>query len=307
MSFLNKFLFHFHDKSISQLIDQKNYTEFLKHLQNQSNRDDLFYDLSLKYIPEILKDYDKDIHKNKIIWINSFDKADVQYLVNFFNYYLKKTLEKFDPIQTYEMEISKFKKKFKEINFDVLVNYSYFFQWMIINSSPGARLVINNIPYFSSENNYNFTNPNFTQSYINIENDPFALYNKIKKSNQNDQQVARNLFFNLDNKPSEETIDNLIFKINKQGWHTFSNSWKDENVVNSLRGITIKKEEINNSPYEKISEILMHLIQSGLNIEIDYDLIESYVKTYLPKKNDDKKLSNKEIKFINNYIDNRIE
>ena len=112
---------------------------------------------------------------------------------------------------------------------------------------------------------------------------------------------------NLDNKPSEEIIDNLIFKINKQGWHTFSNSWKDENVVNSLRGITIKKEEINNSPYEKISEILMHLIQSGLNIEIDYDLIESYVKTYLPKKNDDKKLSNKEIKFINNYIDNRIE
>ncbi len=304
MSFINKFLFHFHDKSIHQLLVEKNYKEFLNHLKNQRNKENLFYDLSLKYIPEIFSEHDEDAFINKIIWINSFDRDDTQYLVNFLDYYLKNALKDFDPIKNYEFEISKFKKNFKEIDLNILVKFSYFFQWMIANSSTNHKFIINNVPFFSTENNYNFTTPNLTQSYINLENDPFAVYKKIRDHNQNDQQVARNLFLNLDNQPSNETIDNLTFTINKQGWYTFNKSWKDENVINSLRGISVKKSDINDSPYEKFSEILMHLIQSGLNIEIDYDLIDSYVKTFPPEKNDlNFELSNKEVKFINNYID----
>ena len=304
MSFINKFLFHFHDKSINQLLVQKKYKEFFNYLKIQKNKENLFYDLSLKYIPEIFSNYDEEALQNKIIWINSFDRDDTHYLVNFLDYYLKKTSKEFDPIKNYEVEISKFKKKFKEIDLNILVNFSYFFQWMIINSSTNHKFIINNVPFFSTENNYNFTTSNLSQSYINLENNPFAVYKKIRDSNQNDQQVARNLFLNLDNEPSNETINDLPFKINKQGWNTFNKSWKDENVMNSLRGITIKKSDINNSPYEIFSEILMHLIQSGLNIDINYDLIESYVKIFPPEKNNlNFELSNKEVKFINNYID----
>ena len=304
MSFINKFLFHFHDKSINQLLVQKKYKEFLNYLKIQKNKENLFYDLSLKYIPEIFSNYDEEALQNKIIWINSFDRDDTHYLVNFLDYYLKKTSKEFDPIKNYEVEISKFKKKFKEIDLNILVNFSYFFQWMIINSSTNHKFIINNVPFFSTENNYNFTTSNLSQSYINLENNPFAVYKKIRDCNQNDQQVARSLFLNLDNQPSNETINNLPFKINKQGWNTFNKSWKDENVMNSLRGITIKKSDINNSPYEIFSEILMHLIQSGLNIDINYDLIESYVKIFPPEKNNlNFELSNKEVKFINNYID----
>ena len=304
MSFINKFLFHFHDKSINQLLVQKKYKEFFNYLKIQKNKENLFYDLSLKYVPEIFSNYDEEALQNKIIWINSFDRDDTHYLVNFLDYYLKKTSKEFDPIKNYEVEISKFKKKFKEIDLNILVNFSYFFQWMIINSSTNHKFIINNVPFFSTENNYNFTTSNLSQSYINLENNPFAVYKKIRDRNQNDQQVARNLFLNLDNQPSNETINNLPFKINKQGWNTFNKSWKDENVMNSLRGITIKKSDINNSPYEIFSEILMHLIQSGLNIDINYDLIESYVKIFPPEKNNlNFELSNKEVKFINNYID----
>ena len=304
MSFINKFLFHFHDKSINQLLDQKKYKEFLNYLKIQKNKENLFYDLSLKYIQEIFSNYDEEALQNKIIWINSFDRDDTHYLVNFLDYYLKKISKEFDPIKNYEVEISKFKKKFKEIDLNILVNFSYFFQWMIINSSTNHKFIINNVPFFSTENNYNFTTSNLSQSYINLENNPFAVYKKIRDRNQNDQQVARNLFLNLDNQPSNETINNLPFKINKQGWNTFNKSWKDENVMNSLRGITIQKSDINNSPYEIFSEILMHLIQSGLNIDINYDLIESYVKIFPPEKNNlNFELSNKEVKFINNYID----
>ena len=74
MSFINKFLFHFHDKSIHQLLVEKNYKEFLNHLKNQRNKENLFYDLSLKYIPEIFSEHDEDAFINKIIWINSFDR-----------------------------------------------------------------------------------------------------------------------------------------------------------------------------------------------------------------------------------------
>jgi len=302
MSFINKFLFHFHDKSINQLLVQKKYKEFFNYLKIQKNKENLFYDLSLKYIPEIFSNYDEESFQNKIIWINSFDRDDTHYLVNFLDYYLEKTSKEFDPIKNYEVEISKFKKKFQEIDLNILVNFSYFFQWMIINSSTNHKFIINNVPFFSTENNYNFTTSNLSQSYINLENNPFAVYKKIRDSNQKDQQVARNLFLNLDNESSNETINDLPFKINKQGWNTFNKSWKDENVMNSLRGITIKKSDINNSPYEIFSEILMHLIQSGLNIDINYDLIESYVKIFPPEKNNlNFELSNKEVKFIKCY------
>ena len=49
MSFINKFLFHFHDKSIHQLLVEKNYKEFLNHLKNQRNKENLFYDLMYSF------------------------------------------------------------------------------------------------------------------------------------------------------------------------------------------------------------------------------------------------------------------
>lgn len=304
MSFINNFLFHFHDKSIIQLLDQNKYEDFFKYLKRLKTKDKIFHHLSLNYISKVMKDYKEDVHENKIIWINSFDKEDANYLINFFNYYYQKVYNHSKTINSYEEEISKITKSFKEIDLNILVNFSYFFQWMILNYSTSPnKFVFNNIPFFSSENNNNFSSQSFTRSYIHIINDPYEVYKKLK-CNIQDQQLAKNAFLNLDQQANEQTIADIRFKINKQGWNTFSKSWNDENVTNSLRGLTIKKSALVENPYEIIIEILMHLIQSGLSIDIKYDLIESYISSHPPKKdffNVD--ISKKELKFINNYID----
>ena len=70
MSFINNFLFHFHDKSINQILDQKNYEEFFKYLKRLKSKDEIFHHLSLNHIPQVMRDYKEDVHENKIIWIN---------------------------------------------------------------------------------------------------------------------------------------------------------------------------------------------------------------------------------------------
>ena len=304
MSFINNFLFHFHDKSINQILDQKNYEEFFKYLKRLKSKDEIFHHLSLNYIPQVMRDYKEDVHENKIIWINSFDKDDASYLINFFNYYNQKISNYPKTINSYEEEISKITKSFKEIDLNTLVNFSYFFQWMFLNYSiSSSKFIINNIPFFSSENNNNFSSQSFTRSYIHIVNDPYEIYKKLK-SNIQDQQLAKNILLNLDQKANEQTIANVKFKINKQGWHTFCKSWNDENVINSLRGLIVKKSALVENPYEILIEILMHLVQSGLSIDIKHDLIESYVNLHPPEKDHfNVDLSKKELKFINNYID----
>ena len=82
------------------------------------------------------------------------------------------------------------------MDFNTLINESYFFQWMILNNSNHkSKFIFNNLPFFSSQNNFNFTKPNLSQSYVLILNDPYVVYQKIKTQNNNDQDIAKKYFF----------------------------------------------------------------------------------------------------------------
>ena len=60
---------------------------------------------------------------------------------------------------------------------------------------------------------------------------------------------------------------------NKQNWgvHTIVD---DENVKNTYRGKQILKTV--SSPYDTFLEVLYHLKQSGMNLEIDHNLIKAH-------------------------------
>ena len=85
-------------------------------------------------------------------------------------------------------------------------------------------------------------------------------------------------------------------------------SWTDANVLNSLKGKIISKKELYENTYEVLSSIILHLIQSGVGIELNYDLIDNFVKNNpIINKNNPNDISQKEKKFLNKYVDDIID
>ena len=302
MSFLNNFRLQYHIKHIEKLLDEENFTEIFSYLGGLNKNDELFYYLSLKYISNFINKTNENILENKIIFINSFLDEDLDFCLRFLQYYFQNNNNTFGNISSYLSEVDAVIKKDELVDFNVLVNESYFFQWMLLNKHKDKyKFISNNLPFFSSQNNYNFTKASLTQSYLLVLNDPYAVYHKIKTQNNNDQEKARNIFLNLDNQPEKISIGKTNFLLTKKGWHINSQSWTDPNVLNSLRGKVILKKDLVNDTYDTLSSIILHLVQSGVKIELNYDLIESFINQNPISTEGTYDISNKEKKFIDQY------
>lgn len=302
MSFLNNFRLQYHIKHIEKLFDEKNSIEAISYLRELKRNEELFYKLSLKYISKLINQSNDYILENKIIFINSFLDEDLDFCCRFLEYYFQYNHNSFGKISPYLHEIDSLLKKDELVDFNTMVNESYFFQWILLNNHNSKnKFLFNNLPFFSSQNNYNFTKSSLTQSYILILNDPYEVYQKIKTQNDNDQEKARNIFLNLDNQAEKKIIGKTNFLLSKKGWHINSQSWTDPNVLNSLRGKVILKKNLINDTYDTLSSIILHLVQSGVNIELNYDLIESFISKNPISTEEAPNISNKEKKFIDQY------
>ncbi len=304
MSFLNKFQYHYHDKQLDSLSTSNKHEEILFYLEKLSDNNKIFHDLSLKYADNAINKSSQDISKKKIVWINSFLDKDKKYIEVFLEKYLSNFNSLKQSIKSYQEEIDDILINQEKIDFNALINHSYFFQWMIINKQKVPyKFISNNLPFFSSENNFDFSKSSITQAYISIVDHPYNVYKFIKMNNNNDQEIARNIFLNLDQKELKYDLGKTSFCLSKKGWNTNTQSWIDANVVNSLKGKIISKKDLNNNTYEVLSSIILHLIQSGVELELDYDLIDRFVKNN-PLNHDEyyDDISSKEIKFLDKYI-----
>tara|TARA_B100001057_G_scaffold360221_1_gene362516 strand:+ start:2215 stop:3156 length:942 start_codon:yes stop_codon:yes gene_type:complete len=305
MSFLNKFQYHYHSKYLDGIISSKKYSEVFSYLEKLTNDKKIFHDLSLKFVNQAINKSNQDCSKNRIVWINSYLTEDNEYIISFIENYISKISDVKQNIKLYQEEISEILLKPETIDFNTLVNQSYFFQWMILNRQETPfKFIANNLPFFSSEENFNFTKSNITQAYIFVINNPYNVYSSIKEKNNNDQEIARNVFLNLDEKSFNEDIKDTSFHLSKKGWHTNTLSWTDANVINSLKGKIISKKELLENTYDVLSSIILHLIQSGVEIDLNYDLIDQFVKINPPKNtNKSQEISQKEKKFLNSYVE----
>jgi len=309
MSFLNKFQYHYHEKQLETLSTSNKHEEILSYLEKLSDKNKIFHDLSLKYADNAINKSTQDVSKKQIVWINSFLDKDKKYLETFLESYLSNFNLLRQSIKSYQEEIDDILINQEKIDFDALINHSYFFQWLIINKQKASyKFISNNLPFFSSENNFNFSKPSITQAYVAIVDHPYNVYKFIKMNNNNDQEIARNIFLNLDQKVSQYDFGKSSFYLSKKGWHTNTQSWIDANVLNSLKGKIISKKELDNNTYEVLSSIILHLIQSGVELDLDYELIEQFVKNN-PSKHDDyfDDISTKEMKFLDKYVFDLIE
>ena len=102
------------------------------------------------------------------------------------------------------------------------------------------------------------------------------------------------MFLNLDDKISSSNISNTVVELNIRGWHINTKSWTDPNVINSLNGKIILKKNLSIDPYNSLSSIILHLIQSGSKIKMDYDVIQKFIDLNPPPtKSLNENISNK--------------
>lgn len=309
MSLINKINFQYKFRVLKELVDSKKYEEFFIELEKTKKNQKNFSDLSMAFVSNIIKNNENDIFDSKIVWLNSFFIDDLFYLNNFISFYFNYQQKIINTSKSYEEEISEVFKSSNEnikISFEDLLDNSYLYQWLILQKSKKKYNFINNqMPFFSTKNNFNFTKSTLTNCFILMVDNPYNVYQFIKDKNNNDIEKSRNIFLNLDNRSFFQNLDGVTVEINRQGWHTNLLSWKDPNVLNSLRGKIILKNDIIDNTYETLSSIIFHLIQSGLNITMDYEIIQDFIKfNPVPFKKIKHNISTKEKKFLAPYIDN---
>lgn len=305
MSLLKKINSLYKAQVFNDLIHNKKYKEFFKELKNFSKDQKLYMESFPATVARAVHEYEDDFN-NKIIWLNSYNYDDLQIVNKFLNFYFQKSNINFI-IDTYEEEVLKTYRNSnltKNISFDDFVDFSYFYQWNILNFNQDAHIIMNNqIPFFSSKNNFNFTKPTLTHCYIYVVDHPYTVYQKIKNDNDQNSDLARNIFLNLDGASNIYNSYNSQAEINRQGWHTHVNSWKDANVMNSLKGKIILKKNLIQNPYETLSSIIFHFIQSGAPFDMNYEIVEEFIsQNKILKQEIQIDLSNKEKKFLDNYI-----
>ena len=307
MSLLTKIKYQYNSRILQDLFSSNEYSKFFKHLESHKDNIELYSQLLSDTCSTALLKNEDDIFKSKIIWLSSFMSDDTKYVSNFLNFYVSTVGENFPEASLYEEKVVSILKKIsdiKNLNFVDFVDRSYLYQYLILHEDNSSiKFIRNHLPFFSTPANLNFTKRTLTNSFIFIIDNPYSVYQKIKEINQNDQNVARNVFLNLDNHSYFTHIDNVKVEMNKQGWHTNTSSWTDVNVINSLNGKVILKKDLEENTFESFSSIMLHFIQSGLKIKMDYNIIEDFIKKNPPVKNPTQiNISQKEKKFIDQYI-----
>ena len=173
-------------------------------------------------------------------------QEDTAYISDFLNFYNRNIELTSGEICHYEEKLISTLKNIsniENITFSDFVDRSYIYQYLILHENTDPIIFLkNNLPFFSTKNNFNFSKNTLTNSYIYIIDNPYIVYQKIKNTLKDNKNLAQNIFLNLDNQSSSIQIDNVNVEMNKQGWHTHTLSWIDPNVINSLNGKIILKK-----------------------------------------------------------------
>ena len=308
MSLLSKIKVQYHFKVLNDLLASNNFLDASNYI-SKINDNNIKFEIAKNFIPQLFKNSNVGIDNPKIIWLNSFSNTSIELVENFLIYYFKESEQKINPsFFSYEDLIDSVVGKnnfFEKITLVEWINYSYFFQWLINDDINNFKFIKNKKSFFSTPENLNFTNSNFTNCFFCIVDHPYDVYLNLKKENDNDIEISKNLFLNLDKRPEIIQTNNRTFELTNLGWAVHTQSWLDDNVQNSLKGKILNLKNLRDEPFDFFSDIIMHLIQNNNAITLNYDVIENYIKNndFITSSNSFDNLSNNEKKFINQQIE----
>ena len=315
MNIINKFKFNYSLKLLEDYVLNNNKSDALSLLiETKKKNKEVFYQLIthflLKYKNHSIRE---NFFDNRIFLINSFEIDDCNYLGNFFSFYFDniKLIYGYDSLSNAiikDIEYLQLSTIPKKINFQYFIEFSEFlFNSLLINEGKKNLFLKSSSAFFEASGNKFFIYPHSTAAYFLIHQNPLNIYNSLKTKYQSSQE-ALNVMFNFQDKNvSNQDVDSKYHvEENRQSWNTFLNSWKDPNVISTYRGLLIPQKDFVKSPNETLTKALFHLIQAGLKIEVDYNLIDQFVQKNPLEETINKELSNKEKKLLLNNLDQKL-
>ena len=316
MNIINKFKINYNQKLFDDFVTNNKLEEALSLLkETKAKNQEIFFHLLMhsidKYRNQSIK---KNFFQHKVFLMNSFDVDDCNYLSNFFSFYfdqMKLSHECNSLANAIASDLEKLKISYfpNTIEFQHFLKYSeFFFNSLLINEEDKNLFLKSNSAFFETGENNFLIYPNTTAAYFFIHKNPLFVYSSLKKK-LGTAQEALNVMFNFQNTLVSNQNVNSSYKIkeNRQSWNIFSNSWNDLNVLNTYRGLAISQDEFIQDTHGTLTKILFHLIQAGVKIEMNYDLIDQYIQANpfeVETMNDE--LSNKEKKSLLSNIDENL-
>ena len=162
--------------------------------------------------------------------------------------------------------------------------------------------MINNFAFYEAESAYLFTHPKLTLGYSLLIKNPIMIYQSFKEKSES--QESMNSLLNLDNRHLQISKNETSIEVNRQGWPVFNQSWMNENTRNTFNGNLIKLEELSANLEDQLTQIIFHMQQCGIEIDIDYSFIKEYSANNLYKLDipENNKFSNKELKLLRSSV-----
>ena len=304
----NRIKLNYNMKLLDDGFHSKDYDEVKKILQ--ANKSSPIYQNLVSYSIEkyLSQQSHFKFYESKFIWLNSYDQRDMTYINSFLNFYFQSNQEASCSFGDYHEQISESLAEIKNIeipqfiDFDHVVANSFLYQLLLLLSS-NKKHIFSNIrgAFFESPQKKFLIYPQTSLCYIHVYRNPYDLYSRYKKDFENSQEALNEIANS--NEVSQEK--NLKYKIteNRQNWNTFTKSWTNNNVENTYRGKLIKYENLETAPKDTLVEIIYHLKQAGMSLDIDFDLIDKFIEDNIPENIMRDELSNNEVKQINSNLE----
>lgn len=311
MKFLKKIKLNYNYKLFHNYISNKDFNSAYQLILNLSKEDQSDFFIFLRNIQNQLSNFSTELVKNKIIWIISYDSNDTLYLNEFINYYLSRNSNISFHIDNF---VSALNKNLSELNLDDKTNEikfndfklnSNFYQNLVLFSLRKDFLFLNSrAAFFETNNKSYFIYPNTTFCYFYISRSPESLFSKYKDV-YGSAEGAYDELFNFNKKEiltsAHESQRYQIYE-NRTNINTHFESWTDPNVISTYRGKILDYNKLFNEKEDILLEVLYHLKQFGLDMEINIKDIKNFLETQnfnLPMQNS---LSQNEKKFLNKNI-----
>lgn len=313
MIFLKKIKINYQFKLFNDYLINNDFESAYQYVLDLSKKNKIDFFIFLKNIQNQLSQLSSDLFKKKIIWILSYDANDRSYLNEFLNYYLKKNanfnfkINNFTNILNEHLTNLNLKEQKNIINFDDFKAHSYLYQSLILFNSKEDILFLNSsAAFFETNMKKYFIYPNNTFCYFYIDRKPEDLYKKYKEVHGTSEGAYDELL-NLNQKeylpPNQNDLKYEIYE-NRTNINTHFKSWSDSNVISTFKGKLIDYSRFDNDKESVLLEILYHLKQYGLDINIHPEDIKGFV---LSNQNNDlsnaNPLSKSEQKFLKKNID----
>ena len=312
MKILKKIKLNYNLKLLNDHIINNKYAEAYKFILDIKNKNKLDLYLLLRNSQSTMANLPSEFYKKKIVWAISYDTLDLTYINQFFNYYLRKNLNKTFVIKNFASSLNDFfvnlgiDNQINEINFSDFLTQSNLYQNLLLFDFDKDYLFMNTCnSFFETKQKNFFIHPNITFCYIYVTKNPENLLMRYKEK-YNSPEASYNELFNFSNQPYlSKDQENQKFKVfeNRTNFNINHNSWTDENVISTYKGKIVPYEKLLDDTQGTLLEILYHLKQYGMDVKINLDDIKSFISENKFEKTIVGKLSNNDKKFLTKNLD----